>query len=477
MNRSRGPKGRFFALTPKRWHARGEAVCEEEGRKPFLIWQGIPGEESRVRLIHQGQHQLIGRYVGSDKPHADRVEPHCDRYALCGGCPLMHINDSGQLRERRNIVQHAFDQEGLEVEVEPVVAAPEGTSNFRHLIKLGVGSSDQGRTRIGAFGRRTRNIVPIPHCPVTTPELRELMGTVAYHTLGLDIRPWEPGFGGLLRYVVARQSHLTGEILVTLVAGRNHQLLRRLAEALEESHGQVAGVHLHINDGPGNAIFARDGQGVAGTSRLVGGRTITERLAQVDYTIGAGDFFQTHPAMADVLYRHVIELAQAEEGLPVVDLYSGVGGFALALAPRTGWALGVESNDGAVQRAREAASAAIPAEFVCGEVLDVLPDLAKRLTGRRPLVIVDPARRGLEPGVAEGILSLHPRRVVYVSCSPRAMARDLAEFVERGWSVTHVRPFDMFPHTAHVEVVAVLDAPDVDEAPAKRGPRRKMVRG
>ena len=476
MNRRDRNKGRFFALTPNRWHARGEALCQVEGRKPFLVWQGIPGEESRVRLIHQGQHQMIGRYVGSDKPHPDRVEPHCDRYALCGGCPLMHINDAGQLRERRAIVQHALDDEGLKVEVDPVVAAPEGTSNFRHVIKLGVAYSDQGRTRIGAFGRRTRSIVPIPHCPVTTPELRELMGTVAYHAHGLDVRPWEPGHGGLLRYVVARQSKLTGEILVTLVAGKNHKLLRQLATAVEESHGQVSGVHLHINDGPGNAIFARDGQGIAGTSRLVGSRTITERLAQVDYNVGPGDFFQTHPAMADVLYRHVIELAEAREGLPVVDLYSGVGGFALALAPRTGWALGVESNEGAVQRARDAASAAIPAEFVCGEVLDVLPDVAKRLTGRRPLVIVDPARRGLEPGVVPAMLDLHPRRIVYISCNPRAMARDLAGFVERGWSIGTVRPFDMFPHTAHVEVVAVLDAPDADEAPQTRGPRRKVVR-
>jgi len=473
-----GPRD-YHWVEPDVWTPRGEAKVS--GGHELLVWQGIPGERARVRVVHRGQNQDRALWQRADRPHPSRVEPPCERYHPCGGCPLMHVDQAGQLEARRVMVADALAAEGLgEVAVEPVVAAPSG-ADYRHLIKLGVGYSDRRHPRLGAFGRDTRQIVPIPGCPVTTPALREVMKVTAFQFINLDIRPFVPGRGGLLRYVVARQSAHTDEVLITLVGARNHKLLRELADAIEANCAAVVGVHLHINDGPGNAIFARDGQGVVGTRRLAGRGHIIERLAGVDYTIGPGDFFQTHPAVADRLYRDVIEeISGAANGVPVVDLYSGVGGFALALAPRTGWALGVEAVEGAVLRARESASAAeVAAEFTQGDVAEVLPDIARRLKGKRPLVIVDPARRGLEEGVFEGIEALKPRRVVYVSCNPRSLARDMRRFVDAGWSVGAVRPYDMFPHTAHVEVVVALDPPDADaiaEATTARAPRRKLVR-
>jgi 23S rRNA (uracil1939-C5)-methyltransferase len=459
-------------VTPSYWNFRGEAVLENDRGRRLLVWQGVPGETAR------GRNQDRAKWLGARKPHPDRVEPLCDRYTPCGGCPLMHLSAEGQRDVRRGLVGAALREEGLEVEVEPVVAAPSDL-NFRHLIKLGTGFSDIGRPRIGAFGRDTRAIIPIPNCEVATPTLREVMKVTAHHFLDLQIYPYEPEEGrGLLRYVVARQSAHTGEVLLTLVAGRRNRLLMQLAETIEKSCSAVVGVHLHINDAPGNAIFARDGQGVVGTRRLTGREVIVERVADVDYQIGPGDFFQTHPVMADRLYRDVIELSGARNEVPVVDLYSGVGGFALALAPLTGWALGVESVEGAVRRARASASSnAVTAEFAHGEVVEVLPEVSRRLKGRRPLLIANPARRGLEEGVIEAIFELDPRKMIYVSCNPRALARDLRRFVDEGWSVDRVRPYDMFPNSSHVETVTVLSPPDNGEAPAVgRAPRRKLVR-
>lgn len=473
----RGGDRPVAVVTPDYWNFRGETVVE--GRQRLLVWQGIPGEEGRVRVIHQGRNQDRGRWLSSRRPDPRRVEPPCERYTPCGGCPLMHLNEQGQRGVRRELVAAALAEAGLETEVEPVVPAP-SMADFRHLVKVGFGYSDIGRPRMGAFGRDSRDLVPIPQCLVATPTLREVMKIVAHHFIDLDIRPFVPDRGGLLRYMVARQSAHTGEVLITLVAGRNHRLLRQLAETIEQNCAAVVGVHLHLNDGPGNAIFERDGQGVVGTSRLAGRMTITERLADVEYKIGPGDFFQTHPAMADQLYRDVIELSLEGAGradVPVVDLYAGVGGFALALAPKCGWAMGVEGVEGAVRRARESASAGeISAEFTHGEVLDVLPDLTRRLAGRRPLVVVNPARRGLEDGVIDGVLALDPRRVIYVSCNPRALGRDLRIFTAAGWAVHTVRPYDMFPNTAHVEVVCALTPPDGGRAPTLRSPRRKVVR-
>jgi len=478
QNRRGGPHERRnndVFVTPERWNFRGEATIES-GPKRLLIWQGIPGEEAKVRILHQGRNQDRGRWIRSRKPHPRRVEPPCDRYTPCGGCPLMHLDSEGQLRVHRYMVRRALSEAGVEAEVDEVVAAP-ASRDFRHVIKVGFGYSDIGRPRMGAFGRDSRAVVPIPLCHVATPELREVMKILAHYFIELDVRPFVPERGGLLRYAVMRQSSHTKEVLVTLVVAKNNRLLRDLASALEENCAFVAGVHLHLNDGPGNAIFDRDGQGMVGTSRLAGRMMIIERIAGIDYRVGPGDFFQTHPAMADRLYRDVIEISGARPDVPVVDLYAGVGGFALALAPKTGWALGVESIEGAVLRARESASAnAVAAEFTHGEVLDVLPDIARRLKGRRPLVLVNPARRGLEDGVIAGVLALEPRKLIYVSCNPQALGRDLRTFVDEGWTVDLVRPYDMFPNTAHVEVVAALTPPDGGAAPTGRAPRRKLVR-
>lgn len=466
-------------MTPSFWSPRGEAVCPGQ-RKPLLVWQGIPGDQCRVQVRARGSQQVYTHWCESRVPDPRRVEPVCDRFHPCGGCPLMHVVPEAQQDARAWLVAAALERAGIgDVEVSPIKRSPDGELGFRHVLKLLAGRSDRGNPQLGAPGRFTRRVVPIPECHVVHPDLRRLTKSAAHHMIDLDVWPFD-GERGLLRYVQARRSRKTGELLVTIVARYEARVLSTYAEAIAHAVDNVIGVHLHINERQDNAIFERDEEGEIPTRCLLGEGFLLESLVGVDYHVGPADFFQTNPSVAEVLYRDVIEAASFggdADGIPVVDLYSGVGGFALALAPETGWALGVEANASAVRRAREAArNGRVPAEFVRGLVADVLPDLRKRLEDRRPVVVVDPARRGLEAEVAEGILSLHPRRVVYVSCSPRSLAADLADFMERGWTVSTLQPYDMFPQTAHVELMAVLDPPDAELAPAKRAPRRRIVR-
>lgn len=470
-----------LVVTPSFWSPRGEAVCPGE-TKPLLVWQGIPGDQCRVEVRGRGSQQVYTHWKESRLDDPRRVEPICSKFHPCGGCPLMHVVTEAQYDARTWLVAAALESQALgEIEVAEMKASPDGELGFRHVVKLVAARSDRGHPQLGAPGRFTRRVVPIPECHVVHPDLRLFTKSAAHQMIELDVRPYD-GERGLLRFVQARRSRKTGDLLVTIVARYNLPLLAEYAEALAQTVDRVVGVHLHINDRDDNVIFDRDDDGAIGTRQLVGERFLIDSLTGVDYHIGPADFFQTNPSVAEVLYQDVIDAvaggAEGElEGVPVVDLYSGVGGFALALASKTGWALGVEFNAEAVQRARNAARAGrVPAEFLRGRVAEVLPDLARRLSDRRPVVVVDPARRGLEDEVVEGILALHPRRVVYVSCSPRSLARDLARFVALGWTVGTIQPYDMFPQTAHVELMAVLDPPDADEAPAKRGPRRRIVR-
>lgn len=474
----RDDRPRVVEVVPERLVARGEAEVRA-GDRSLLVWQGIPGEPATVRLEHVGQHQSAGRWVGSPRPDAHRVEPVCEKYTACGGCPLMHLSPAGQELHRRALVAGAFADAGLaDVPIGAWHPSPDGALGFRHVIKVAIGRSDRGHIRLGAWGRGGRHVVPIPHCPVAAPVLRDTMAALAHHVIDLDLGPYDPASDrGVLRSAVLRASRATGEVLVTLIAGRNVRELRSLAERLAESATHTVGVWLHINSEPGNAIFARDEGGALGLSALIGKSTVEERLNGVAYRIGPGDFFQTNPAMAEVLYARTLDRLELGEGDPFVDLYCGVGGLAVPGALRTGWALGVEENDGAVQRAREAARInGASAEFVSGRVADVLPGVGRRMGTARPVVAINPARRGLEPGVAEALVALRPRRIAYVSCNPAAMARDVAALRAQGYTPGPVEVFDMFPNTGHVECLTVLDAADSEDA-GGRAPRRRTVRG
>lgn len=468
-----------ITVTPKEWNPRGEAIIQK-GHRRLIIWSGIPGEPARVRVYHQGQNQDLARFIApAQRAHPHRREPPCGKYTLCGGCPLMHLDEPGQHKARLYMLKKHLTGIGLAHKAPTtIVASPDGTTGYRHIIKLVVGYSDMGHIRVGARGRDGRTIVPVPNCDVATPELHRIMVSIAHHVIQLGIEPynWRTGHGSL-RYIVVRQSRTTGQLLLTLVSGQKSPKIGDLAEALTGDNPTIAGIHLHLNDTDGNAIFDRDEDGMVGTLPLRGNPTIIDKLGDIDLAIGPGDFFQVNPAVANQIVEDVVELFAADRARAVVDLYSGVGGFALALGQHHGWAIGVEGIAGATIRARENAKRnGIAAEFVTGSVGEVLPEIRQRLDGRAPVVIVDPARRGLGGDVVKELLALEPARIAYLSCNPRTLVEDLKDFLSAGWDVRMIRAYDMFPQTAHLEVLVELVPPIAPPEPIRRSPRRKIVR-
>jgi 23S rRNA (uracil1939-C5)-methyltransferase len=444
----------------------------------MVVWEGIPGEAAQVQVQHDGEHRVRASFrAPAEGPHPLRRAAACPRYTACGSCPLMHLEPEGQARARLALARQAFAAEGLgELAPTEFIPSPDGEEGYRHVVKLAVGASDRGNIRVGAYRRGSHDVVPIPECLVATPTLRLAMRSVAHHVRELDLHPYDPATGrGTLRHVVLRQSRASGQVLCTLVAARSTRLLGELATRVMSIDTGIVGVHLHLNDDPGNAIFqaAGDPEG-PGFSRLEGAPTILDELAGLRLEIGPGDFFQANPAMAGRLALDLVERLSPWHDRPALDLYCGVGGFSLALARAHGFALGVEAVPGAVRRAAVNAQLnKLAAEFLAGSVGDLLPALQARLGDRAPVVLVDPARRGLEPDVIEGILSLQPSAVAYISCAPRSMARDLAQFQAAGWTFDRPRAYDMFPQTAHVELFTVLQPP-VAPVPTGRAPQRRI---
>ena len=263
-------------VKPTRWSARGEAVAELPNGKPLHLWNSIVGEHAEVRVQHRGQNQWLGYYLHAEKPHEHRVDPPCRKFVGCGGCPTMHLSPAGQWSVRRAIVAEALQAHGLmDVSVGEQFDCPDGLEDYRHVIKLGAGYSDEGRIRIGAWGRRNRAIVPIPRCNVAAPILVKTMRALAHQIVELQIRPYDVERDeGVLRAAVLRASRATGDVLVTLVIGHRIRELRMVADHLTEEVSSVVGVWAHANSEIGNAIFDRNEDGTVGV-RALSGRSLS----------------------------------------------------------------------------------------------------------------------------------------------------------------------------------------------------------
>jgi 23S rRNA (uracil1939-C5)-methyltransferase len=236
----------------------------------------------------------------------------------------------------------------------------------------------------------------------------------------------------------------------------------------------VAGVHAHWNDDP-ETLLAPGEDGCAPTSLVYGKATLEDTVDGLRIRFGPVDPWPGNLTMAERMWGELADALAPESGDAVVDLGCGIGTRTLLLARRSGWALGVDASEDAARRGREnAALNSVSAEFASGPVADVLDDAGARLVGRRPLVVADTGRRGLEDADLAAIVTLAPRRVALIGTNPRALARDAGRLAAKGWTLRSVTPYDMAPHTPFVESVALLVSNDT-AAPTLRAPRRKRI--
>ena len=428
-------------VTPTHLCATGEAEFPAVGsRLPVRVVGGIPGELAEVRLLHRGGNFVHTAWVSAAEPSADRVEVACEHVARCGGCTWLHITPTRQHLERSSRVQGILAAAGVLIEVE-ARQAPENTG--RHVLKLVATDLDSGPNtfgggvRFGAYRPRSHDIERIPGCLALTRRLKALTDLPP-----LRLPP------GLARHLIARTSSLDGRVLATLVVRDDHRALRDIEPVLRRAG--VDGLSLHRNDRPGDGILDPAGT----TLPLWGIHGLRESVGEgVTVDIGPTDFFQTNPAVGRQIWA---ELPAPQH--TVVDLYAGVGAVAFALWARAKKAgaglkiLGVEASTTAVAHARGSAERlGAEAQFVAAEAGSALPEGYQGAT-----VVLNPPRKGTTEAVRAQTAALNPERIVYISCHPEPLARDLAEWQQRGWKLASVRTYDMFPGTPHVETVAVL---------------------
>jgi 23S rRNA (uracil1939-C5)-methyltransferase len=446
-------QGNLLELEIIDFNDRGEGVGKYQGRVVFVP-DTVPGDVAAVRLVFVKPGYAIGKLHELVRASGDRIRPACIVADKCGGCQWQHLNYSAQLEAKHQQVVAALERIGKisHPPVAPVLAAPSSLA-YRNKATYPVATSSNCQVQAGYYRRGSHQLINLNQCPVQDPRLNPLLAEVKQD---IQYRCWsiydETKHQGLIRHLSLRIGRRTGEILLTLVV-TNWQLPEITLQAQEwlKRYPQLVGVCLNCNSEQTNAIFGSETRCVAGKAYLL------EEFANLRFQLRSDTFFQVYTEQAESLLEIVTEKLKLTGNEVLIDAYCGIGTFTLPLALKVRQAVGIESYPASVEQAKLNArlNEIENVEFLIGKVEDLLP----KLDIKPDIVILDPPRQGCDRQTLETLKQIQPTRIVYISCKPATLARDLEILCKSGtYSLQQVQPADFFPQTPHVECVAFLVA-------------------
>ena len=435
------PQALDSPLTITRQAYGGRGVGHHNGMAVFVP-RTAEGDVVDVRLLTQRRHYAIGEVTALRRASAWRVQAPCTLYERCGGCHLQHLGYARQLTIKTEQVRQCLERIGKLSEV-PVAPMLGSAKPFGYRNKV-LHHYDHAGGALGLMSRQTQQILDVPRCLISDPQADVIMARIRALAAVL------PPLGQILHQVQIQVGQRTGDCLVTVIVREKPAdgVQQQLWEAI---HDQANGLWLHVKTEDTPAVFSGDTTLIAGTGN------IHERVGAHLFRLQPQSFFQVNTVQMERLYDLVREAAVLQGNEVVLDLYSGGGSIALTLAPYCKQVYGVEIN-------RQATLLAIQQAEVLGiDNCQFRTGKAERIVyrymaqGIRPnLVVLDPPRAGCRLEVLQALAQLHVPRVIYVSCSPPTLARDLQRLYELGYRTSGVQPLDMFPHTYHIECVATL---------------------
>ncbi|PYM14619.1 MAG: 23S rRNA (uracil(1939)-C(5))-methyltransferase RlmD [Candidatus Rokuibacteriota bacterium] len=431
----------------------GDGVGRLDGYVMF-VRGAVPGDLVRVRVTESRARYGRGAIVSIVHPSADRVDAPCPYFGSCGGCRLQHLAYPAQLAFKEKQVRDCLARlGGLDApEIRPIMGAADPYA-YRNKMEFTIAGSPGAPTLGLHQAERYDVVLDIERCLLQSETMNTLLAEVRRDVRERGLSVYDPDSEqGLLRFVTLREARRSGEAMVNVVASSpDVETLGPLAVSLRARVPATASVVLTVN--------SKKASVAAGTEEhvLLGREHITESLDGIAFEISAGSFFQTNTVQAERLFQVVRDAAGLTGAETVVDLYCGTGAISLLLARQARWVYGIELIPAAVADATRNARAngITNATFLCGEVRHVLPDLVRQGV-RADVAVADPPRAGFHPKALSVFAALEARRIVYVSCNPATLARDLGDLTQRGYRPEWVQPVDMFPQTPHIEVVARL---------------------
>ena len=432
----------------------GQAVAKIEGCAVFIP-NAILGERVRVRIEKAQKTWAAGKLVEILERSPHRVDRECPVAKLCGGCDFWHMDYEEESRLKAERVRTCLNRIGGEIlETVPILSAPT-CYGYRNKAQYPV-SSHKGRAYAGFFKAGTHSVVENDRCRILPPEMDQVKDIVIAHMNKHRIPAYdEVAHTGLVRHIYVRRGAVSKQVLVCLaVNGRKLPQAPALIDALKKVPGFTTLV-LSVNTKKGNTILGDE------HITLYGPGTIEDTLCGLTFRLSPRSFYQVNHHQAQRLYEAAIAQAEITKSDTVLDLYCGVGTITLAMAGAAGRVIGVEVIPQAVEDARENArrNGIENAEFFCGDAGQAALELEAQGI-KADVVVVDPPRKGLNADTIEALSRFTPRRIVYVSCDPATLARDVALLKDRGYTLKNAMAADLFPRCAHVESVVCLTRQD-----------------
>ena len=433
----------------------GEGIAKIDGF-PIFIEGAIIGEKVKVLIVKAKKSFAYGKILEILEESEDRITPPCKYFKKCGGCTVQHMNYKKQLEYKHERVMDCVSKiGGLD---RSLVKFPLGMNEpfrYRNKVQLPVGMVN-GELSIGFYAQRSHNIINIDECLIQTDVADKVARIFKEWMLKYKIRPASVDGvfdkKGEIRHLMIRRGFTTNEVMVVIVSTKNN--LRHEEELIENLKNEIDGlksVVLNVNKEATNVILGLE------CITLYGEDTITDYIGEFKFNISPLSFFQVNPTQTEVLYNKTLEFAKLTGNETVFDVYCGTGTITLFLSQKAKKVYGVEIIDAAIENAKVNAvqNNVDNAEFFVGKSEEVIPNLVKE--GIKPeIIVVDPPRKGCDIKLLDSIGEVNPERVVYVSCDPSTLARDLKILEEKGFETVEVQPVDMFPQTSHIENVALL---------------------
>ena len=440
-------KNEIYPLRIENYGSSGEGVARLDGQAVF-VKGAIPGELCAVQLLKVGKTAAWGRVAEVLEPSPARQAPDCPLYPRCGGCQLRHMTYEEELRFKRQKVEDALRRIGGWDGTVEIIHGAQAPERYRNKIQFPVSEGP----KVGFFRARSHDVIDAPDCLLQPLQATRLRQAFKDWMTRYDVPPYDEGaHTGLIRHFYVRVNR-AGESLCAVVAnGRDLPEGDILIESLRRAEPGLAGVVLSVNTEKTNVILGKE-------HILLWGRDYLEdTLCGLDFRLSVPSFYQVNRDQAEVLYGRALEFAGLTGTETALDLYCGIGTITLVLAGHAGKVYGAEVVPEAIEdaKAHAARNGVGNAEFFCGDAGEAAQILADR--GVKPDVIcVDPPRKGLALPVIETIAEMAPKRLVYVSCDPATLARDVKLLGERGYRLVKAEAADLFPRSFHVETVVQL---------------------
>ncbi len=447
MDNGKPREGQLCRLVIDGYASDGAGVARLDGMVVF-VQGGIRGEACDVRLTHVGRSALWGRVEEVVNPSPARIFPRCLHYTKCGGCQFRHMNYAEELEAKRIRVEDALRRlGGAEIHVSAILGA-EQVDRYRNKAQFPVAKGP----RIGFYRPRSHDVIDVDDCLLQGEAAARLRGAVKEWMAEYSIPAYnERTFTGLVRHVYVRTNRAGRSLCCLLVNGRGVPREAELVRALRRAEPNLAGIVLGVNEKHNNVILGDSYRTLWGEDFL------SDTLCGLTFRLSVPSFYQVNPAQTEVLYGKALEFAGLTGAETVLDLYCGIGTISLVMARKAGMVWGAEvvpqAVDDAIANARR--NHIENARFLCADA----GEAARYLEGegvRPDVVCVDPPRKGLAEDVVDTIADMGPERVVYVSCDPGTLGRDVKRFAGRGYTLKKAVAVDMFPRTAHVETVVLL---------------------